>query len=327
MMTGKTYPLVTIAIPTYNRANRFLKQAIGCALNQTYQNIEIIVSDNCSTDNTEMVVKNCKDPRIRYFRHRKNIGANNNFNFCLEEAKGAYFLLLQDDDLIDADFIETCLRKVNCRTDVGLIRTGTRIIDVDGDMITENPNQVAGLSTAEFFRGWFLNRTSLYLCSTLFNTERLKEIGGFRSKHNLFQDVVAEVRLAAKFGRADVRDVKASYRKHPFEMTFAAKVRDWSEDSLALLNLMCELATESREIIRTEGMRFFAKLNYNRARAVRSPVKRLLAYLAVFRMFHFRHLPARDHIVMPLYNLLQGTAVHYAVRSIKRKFRNTNAKA
>ena len=99
-MEHSTYPLVTIAIPTYNRANGYLKNAIECALKQTYRNIEVVISDNCSSDNTEEVVKGYTDPRIRYFRQSANIGANNNFNFCLEKAQGSYFLLFHDDDSI-----------------------------------------------------------------------------------------------------------------------------------------------------------------------------------------------------------------------------------
>lgn len=86
-------PLVTIAIPTYNRANLYLTQAIESAINQTYPNLEIIISDNCSTDDTEMVIRSFKDPRIRYFRQEKNIGGNNNFNFCLKQARGEYFFI------------------------------------------------------------------------------------------------------------------------------------------------------------------------------------------------------------------------------------------
>src|SRR4030042_2488708 len=132
-MTANTYPLVTIAIPTYNRADGFLKEAIRSALNQTYSNIEIIVSDNCSVDNTTTVVKSFNDPRIRYFKHKENIGANNNFNFCVEQARGAYFLLLHDDDLIDDDFIDVCMKAAEYNTDIGLIRTGTRVIDSAGN--------------------------------------------------------------------------------------------------------------------------------------------------------------------------------------------------
>lgn len=290
-MPNNLDPLVTIAIPTYNRADYYLQQSLGSALSQTYQNIEIIVSDNCSTDNTQAFVRSFSEPRLRYFRHDKNIGANNNFNYCLEQAKGDYFLLLQDDDMIDNDFVEVCITTAAKSKDIGIIRTGTRIIDSEGEVIAEAVNNVVGLTTEEFFMGWFANKTALYLCSTLFHTERLMKIGGFKSKRSLFQDVMAEVRLAARYGRIDIQDIKASFRKHHDEMTFAVKVRDWCEDSLELLDVMCDLALKDKALIRSKGMRFFSRLNYRRAMAVQSPVGRFIAYIVVFKIFNCRHLP------------------------------------
>ena len=61
------YPLVTIAIPTYNRADAYLGEAIQSAINQTYPNLEIIISDNCSSDYTGLLVESFKDPRIQYY--------------------------------------------------------------------------------------------------------------------------------------------------------------------------------------------------------------------------------------------------------------------
>lgn len=318
----RPYPLITIAIPTYNRANLYLEQAIECALNQTYPNIEIIISDNCSTDDTETVVKNFNDPRIRYFRQEKNIGGNNNFNFCIKQAKGEYFLLLMDDDLIDSDFIETCMKGVNYDSNVGVIRTGTRIIDSQGTIIHEYPNMVGGLTLDEFFRGWFAYKTTLYLCSTLFNTVRLKEVGGFQSKKNLFQDVIAEAKLAARYGRLDIQNVKASAREHASKNTIAAIVSDWCEDSLDLLNLMCELVPkESKTLIRNEGMFFFSKINYSRARAVKSPIKRFIAYVTVFKKFNYRYPPSIKHLFYSIYDYLYGTHLYYLLRFIKRKIK------
>lgn len=91
IMADPANPLVSIGIPTYNRANSYLKQALRSAVNQTYKNLEIIVSDNCSSDDTESVVKEFRDPRIRYFRQNKNLGAVPNCNFCLEQSQGKYF--------------------------------------------------------------------------------------------------------------------------------------------------------------------------------------------------------------------------------------------
>ena len=123
-MSDSTNCLVSIGIPTYNRANSYLRCALQSAVNQTYKNIEVIVSDNCSPDNTESVVKEFNDPRIRYYRQRENIGPLNNRNFCLEQAQGQYFVMLLDDDLIDDDFISTCMDAVRYHTELGVILTG-----------------------------------------------------------------------------------------------------------------------------------------------------------------------------------------------------------
>ena len=92
------------------------------------------------------------DSRIRYFKHSHNIGPNNNFNFCLKEAKGQYFLLLHDDDVIDQDFIETCMKAAEGLNSPGIIRTGTRLIDHNGRVLKEKQNNVIGLTFDEFLQ-------------------------------------------------------------------------------------------------------------------------------------------------------------------------------
>ena len=98
---------------------------------------------------------------------------------------------------------------------VGVIRTGHALDRHDGNVLGETPNRVGGLPIEAFFLGWFTGKTPMHPCSTLFNTATLKDIGGFHSKHNAFDDVIAEVKLAARHKRVDVEDVKASYRHHP----------------------------------------------------------------------------------------------------------------
>ncbi|GAB4366792.1 MAG: hypothetical protein Kow00121_04470 [Elainellaceae cyanobacterium] len=294
MESRESYPLVTIGIPTYNRANGYLKLALGSALAQTYPNLEIIVSDNCSTDNTQSLVESYADPRVKYVKQDPQVSANENFNACLNTANGEYFLLLHDDDLIDADFVETCMRQANYRTDYGVIRTGTRRIDANGNTISENKNRVGGLPVSEFFIGWFDKLTSVYLCSTLFNTRKLKEIGGFQSKTQVFQDAVALVKLASKYGRIDVVDVKASYRNHEAQNTHAVKVMAWVEDSMYLLDIMCELEKDNSARIRSKGSKFFSKLNYRRASVINSLVERWKINLFIYRLFNFHYSPLDD---------------------------------
>ncbi len=290
-MNALDRPLVTIAIPTYNRADTYLPQALESALSQTYPNIEIVVSDNCSTDNTEAAVRSHADPRIRYFRQAKNITPNDNFNFCLSQARGDYFLLLHDDDMTDPDFVDACMRKANYATNVGIIRTGTRIIDANGNVLAERENKDDKLSTEDFFVAWLESRSVSFLCSTLFNTKFLKEIDGFNSKHQLFQDVLAQFKLAAKFRRVDVQDVKASFRKHPLQRTSLTRINEWCEDSLFLLDNMCELTPEIRAMLIKQGMKKLAKHNYDIATKVRTPIKRYMAYFIVYQKFNYEYFP------------------------------------
>ena len=305
-------PRVTIAIPTYNRAKTYLPVCLEGVLRQTYPNLEIIVADNGSTDDTPAVVRRYNDPRIRYFRQPRNITPNDNFNFCLRQASGAYFQLLLDDEQIDPDFVETCLRFAQFRTDVGLIRTGLRVVDVNGVLIDEAPNAAGGTALSELFLDWFAGRTKIYLCNTLINRAALIDVGGFASRHNLFQDVMAQVRVAAKMPRIDVPHVKASTRLHRGQFTYSAKVQAWCEDSLDLLALMCRLAADRQELVRARGLRFFAMIGYSRANAVRSPIERMRAYATVYQRFDRRHWP-------PLRMALSGTTIYRSLRDMKRR--------
>lgn len=100
--------LISICIPTYNYGN-YLPEALNSVISQTYDNIEILVVDDASNDNTEEVVLGFSklDNRIRFIRHEKNIGMVNNWNFCLENARGELIkFLFADDYLVDNEAIE-----------------------------------------------------------------------------------------------------------------------------------------------------------------------------------------------------------------------------
>ena len=285
-------PLVTIGLSTYNRVDSYFPLALASARAQTYPNLEIVVSDNCSTDGTQAYVEGLQDPRIRYFRQSENIGPNANFNFCVEQAKGTWFLLLHDDDLIDPDFVSTCVDAAQGATDIGLIRTGTRIIDENGAQVREKKNRLDAQSATDFILGWFTQDTALYLCSTLFNAEQLKAIGGFRSRHNLFQDVVAEMELGIRHGHLNVPAVKASFRRHGENRGSSVRLQEWIEDSLYLLDVMCELVpAEDRKRVRDAGLIYFARKNYRHATRIGDVPTRLRAYWNVYSTFGFRLTP------------------------------------
>jgi len=100
--------MVSIVIPTYNRA-RLLERAVRSVLRQTYKDFEIIIVDDNSTDNTQSVVFDLKDERIRYVKHEKNRGGSAARNTGIRIARGFLVTFLDDDDLYKETKIETQL--------------------------------------------------------------------------------------------------------------------------------------------------------------------------------------------------------------------------
>jgi glycosyltransferase involved in cell wall biosynthesis len=113
-------PLITIAIPTFNRA-AMLKDCILSALSQTYQNFEVIVSDNASTDETQEVLKSFCDRRLRVVRQKTNIGLLPNWNACLAEANGEYIVIVADDDKIAPWLLERSVALVKTDSQIPIV--------------------------------------------------------------------------------------------------------------------------------------------------------------------------------------------------------------
>ena len=100
----------------------------------------------------------------------------------------------------------------------------------------------------------------------MFNTKKLQEMGGFKSKTGHYMDTVAYLKLAIKYGRVDIRDVKASFRRHSSNIGGNVKnIKALCEDSLYLLDVMCKLLPENEVEIRKKGMLWFCRRNYRKA--------------------------------------------------------------
>lgn len=104
--------MISIIIPTFNR-ERTIKRAIESCLNQTYKDIEVIVVDDCSTDDTRQIVKNINDKRLRYYKLDKNSGACEARNKGIEFAKGDYIAFQDSDDYWKSDKLEKQIINLN----------------------------------------------------------------------------------------------------------------------------------------------------------------------------------------------------------------------
>ncbi|MDD2272156.1 MAG: glycosyltransferase family 2 protein [Desulfuromonadaceae bacterium] len=123
-------PLVSIIIPTYNN-NPVVCQAIDCALNQTYKNLEIIVVDDGSTDGTESLLRKKYKGKIRYIR-QKNRGTGGARNTGIRNAKGEYLQLLDADDLLAPDKIDIQMRQLRSTPEKALSYCDYSCCDIYG---------------------------------------------------------------------------------------------------------------------------------------------------------------------------------------------------
>ena len=126
-------PLVSVGVPAFN-GEPYVEETLDCILGQTYSNLEILISDNASCDRTGEICRRFAetDPRVRYRRNERNLGAAANYNQVFRMASGKYFKWAAVDDLLSSDFIERCVEVLETRDDAVLCYPKTTIIDEEG---------------------------------------------------------------------------------------------------------------------------------------------------------------------------------------------------
>lgn len=133
-------PRVTVGIPVYNGEN-YLEQAILSVLRQTFDDFELIISDNASTDQTEAISRTyqAQDARVRYVRNACNIGAAKNYNQLVDLARGDYFKWAAHDDICAPELLERCVEVLDADDSIVLCYTLTQIIDEQNSFLYRYP--------------------------------------------------------------------------------------------------------------------------------------------------------------------------------------------
>ena len=125
-----TAPRLTIGLPVYN-GEEYLAEALDSLLGQTYEDFELIVSDNDSTDATAEICQDyaATDRRVRYLRQRRNIGCAGNHNVVFERARGELFKWASDDDLYGRDLLRRCIEVLDENPHVVAVHSWTATIE------------------------------------------------------------------------------------------------------------------------------------------------------------------------------------------------------
>ncbi len=134
-MSVRQTPLLSVGLPVYNGLP-YLEETLRSVRDAEFQDYELIVCDNASTDGTGELVQAFarEDPRIRYFRNERNVGAARNFNRTLDYARGKYFRWLASDDLHSHGAIARCVELLEGDASVYLAFPRTRVIDDAGNV-------------------------------------------------------------------------------------------------------------------------------------------------------------------------------------------------
>lgn len=175
MKPEPTFPLVTVAMVTYNSA-KYVEFAMRSVLASSYENIELIICDDRSSDGTWEIVMKHQDPRIRAFQNEANLGEYPNRNKCIDLANGKYFIFIDGDDMIYPHGLEFMVRMLNSYPQCAFASCFKAFNNIFYPLI---------VSPKEFFVSHFLG-TSFLACAftnVLFKTSILKQMGGLSEKY------------------------------------------------------------------------------------------------------------------------------------------------
>lgn len=224
-------PLVSIGLPVRNAGNR-VAGVVRSVLAQTHGNLELVISDNESTDDTEAVCRElaAADDRVKYHRQATNVGLLNNFVFVVGAATGDYFRWIGDDDRLEPEFTARCLRAFAEDPRLVLVTTAISYTGPDGQVATEPYESTAMRSDdpavrfAELMR--LLNASHLMI-DPLYGMMRRSTVAALPRRNMLHEDEVFAAKLALAGPWGHVPEVLAH--------------RHWKDDSVADLGRLLDV--------------------------------------------------------------------------------------
>lgn len=211
-------PLVSILIPTYNQ-DSYIAEALDSALEQTYPNIEIIVHDYASTDNTYNILKKYNDPRLRVLRSKVNHGMVWSWNNIMDQAKGEYIKFFASDDLLYPTCVEELVKTAQMNKSASLITCKRVIIDQNGKKISTlqyaSKNTVDnGLTHAHWILTTLIENLIGEPTAVLFRKRDVKKAGRFDDDLHNFVDFEYWIRLLAHGDLVYMNKPLCAFRAH-----------------------------------------------------------------------------------------------------------------
>ncbi len=209
-MRDGTPPLVTIGMPVYNCAE-YLPAALDSVVGQTYPNLEILISDNGSTDETGRICREYadRDPRIHYLREEVNRGSVWNYNRLIPLARGEFFKWAAGDDICDPEFVARCLTVLSDDPEIVCCHSRTGTIDGSGNRLGHLPDPT---KTSRHLDSPHPDQRMLDVlttngysvrCSGVFRTEAIQRCEPLLAVYGSEKVLMAELALMGRFHDID----------------------------------------------------------------------------------------------------------------------------
>lgn len=206
----------SITIPAYKHF--YLKEAIDSCLSQTYQDFELVIVNDASPYDLDNIVNGYLDSRIKYYKNEKNCGAVNvvdNWNKCLEYAKGEYIICMGDDDVLLPNCLEEYYKLINKYPGLGVYHAWTQIIDEKGNFVNITAARPEFESAYSLLWHRWDNRKQQFIGDFLFDLQLLKKNGGYYKLPLAWaSDDISAVIGAIPKGIANTQSVCFAYRRN-----------------------------------------------------------------------------------------------------------------
>ncbi|MFZ5644674.1 MAG: glycosyltransferase [Bacillota bacterium] len=202
-------PLVSIVIPTYNHA-RYLGEAVDSVLKQDYRNIEVLVVNDGSTDDTEKVLKPFAQ-RIRYF-YKERGGTSSALNMGIKKSRGIYLCWLSADDLFRKDKVSLQVGQLEQYRTLGFVYSSFNVIDAEGNIINRVHSEYYRSHkkmVQELLKGCFINGSTVMM-----RKSALDKVGGFDETLPQAHDYDMWYRLLCHYSCGFSDELLVSYRWH-----------------------------------------------------------------------------------------------------------------
>lgn len=242
IVVNENYPLVSVLIPAYNRPH-YLELALQSALNQTYPNIEIIISDDSTNNEVEKMLKPYlnKYNNIRYYRNNSPL-VEGNFDRCFQLVRGEYINYLMDDDIFHPEKIEKMIKYFLKYKDITLVTSYRKLIDQNGYELPDLPTTEKLFHEDTIIDGKVLGNYMLKNninvvgepTTVLFRKQDLSETFGYLHGRRvpMLNDLASWIALLAKGKAVYISEPLSYFRQHPGQNQKSLKyakntINDW----------------------------------------------------------------------------------------------------